>query len=177
MSPRRPALASPGIAPLFQALSLAELEAAACFGAAVLLALDGAAVAGQETGALYLRAQDRLVLGQRLRNAVLARAGLARQPAALDGADDVVLALALGDAAHLADHAPQRRSREIHFLVAAIDRDLAAARLEPDARDRVLAATGRIGVALRVDFLLAQQSRRRSRAAVAGVALRHDGIR
>jgi hypothetical protein len=84
---------------------------------------------------------------------VLDRAGLARKAAALDGGDDVVLAFATGNLERLVDDETQRRAREIDFLVAAIDGDLAAAGLDPDAGDRVLAATGGIGAALRVDFL------------------------
>jgi hypothetical protein len=44
-------------------LTLRELEAAAGFGFAVFLALDDAAVAGEETLALQQRAQARLVAG------------------------------------------------------------------------------------------------------------------
>ena len=73
------------------ALALRELEAAAGLGAAVLLALDDARIAGQEAGALDRRAQRRLEPGQRLGDAVLDCSGLARKPAALDGRDDVIL--------------------------------------------------------------------------------------
>src|SRR3546814_6033521 len=55
-----------------------ELEAAAGLGLAVFLALDDAAVAGEEAGALDGGTQRRLVAGQRLADAVLDRAGLAR---------------------------------------------------------------------------------------------------
>ena len=138
-------------------LALRELEAAAGLGAAVLLALDDARVAGQEAFALDRRAQRRLVAGQRLGDAVLDRAGLARQAAALDGGDDVILAVAVGDVERLVDDQAQRRASEIDFLVAAVDDDLARARLQPDARDGVLAAAGRIGAALLVELLLAKQ--------------------
>src|SRR5688500_1092483 len=73
--------------------ALRELEAAAGLGAAVLLALDHTAVAGKEPGGFDREAQRRLELGERLADAVLDRAGLAREAAALDGGDDVVLAL------------------------------------------------------------------------------------
>src|SRR6476661_9610099 len=88
-------------------LALRELEAAACLGAAVLLALDDARIAGQEPGLLDDRAKRRLVAGQRLADAVLDRAGLAGKAAAGDGADDVILALTLGDVEHLVDHEAQ----------------------------------------------------------------------
>src|SRR6185503_548744 len=99
-------------------------------------------------GGLDLHAQVRLELGERLADAVLDRAGLARQAATLDGGDHVVLAFALGDLERLVDHQPQRRPREVDFLLAAVDHDLAAAGLEPDAGDRVLAAAGGVGAAL-----------------------------
>src|SRR5689334_21021572 len=75
-------------------LALRELEAAARLGLAVLLALDRAAVASQETRRLDHAAQRRLVAGQRLADAMLDRARLARQAAAGNGGDDVVLAVA-----------------------------------------------------------------------------------
>jgi hypothetical protein len=75
-------------------LALRELEAAARLGAAILLAFDHAAVAGEEAGGLDRRAQRGLVLAQRLGDAVLDRAGLARKAAALDRGDDIVLAFA-----------------------------------------------------------------------------------
>src|SRR5690606_15913074 len=86
-----------------EALALRELEAAAGLGAAVLLTLDHAAVAGEEAGGLDRGAQRRLVLGEGLRDAVLDRAGLARKPAALDGGDDIELLRAIGDREGLVD--------------------------------------------------------------------------
>src|SRR5690606_13272908 len=141
-------------------LALRELEAAAGLGAAVLLALDHAAIAGEEAGGLHGAAQFRLELAQGLADAVLDRAGLTRKPAALDGGDGVVLALAVGDLERLVDDQTQRRTGEVDFLLAAVDGDLAGAGLEPDAGDRILAAAGGIGAALRVDFLLAQHGGR-----------------
>src|SRR5690606_29703720 len=117
--------------------ALRELEAAASLGPAVLLAFHHAAVAGQEACRLHRAAQRRLVFGERLADAVLHRAGLARKPAALDGGDHVVLAFAAGDLERLVDDEAQGRAREIGFLVAAVDRDRACARLEPDARDGI----------------------------------------
>src|SRR6185437_2080110 len=54
-----------------------------------------------------------------------------------------------GDQRLAQDHA-QHGTGEIDFLVAAIDRDLAGARLDPDAGHRFLAAAGGIGAALGV---------------------------
>ena len=123
------------------------------------LTLDGTAVAGQEASGLDRSAQNRLELGQRLADAVLDRTGLARQTAALDGADHVILTFALGDAEHLVDDETQRRTCEIDFLVTTVDRDLARTRLQPDASDGVLTTAGRIGAAELVQFLLTQRGR------------------
>src|SRR5471032_2147398 len=61
------------------ALALGELEAATRTGAAVLLALDHAAVADEEAGGLDAAAQRGLELGERLRDAVTHRACLDRK--------------------------------------------------------------------------------------------------
>src|SRR3954471_10244101 len=140
---------------LYSALALGELEAAAGAGAAILLALDHAAVAGQEAAGLHRPAQAGLELGQRLGDAVTHRAGLARQAAAGHRGDDVELAVALADVERLLDHHLLGRAREVDLLVTAIDGDLAGAKLHPDAGDGVLAPAGRVGAALRVDLLLA----------------------
>src|SRR5690606_13063554 len=97
-----------------------------------------------------------LELRERLADPVLDRAGLAGEAAALDGADHVILPLTLRDRERLVDHQTQRGACEVDFLVAAVDDDLAAAGLDPHAGDGVLAATGGIGAALRVQLLLAQ---------------------
>ena len=81
------------------------------------------------------------------------RAGLAGQTAAGDGADDVVLAGAVGRDQRLLDHHAQHRTGEIDFDLAGVDDDLAGARLDPDAGDRVLALAGGIGAALLVELL------------------------
>src|SRR5690242_5629593 len=141
-------------------LALRELETAARTGAAVLLALDHAAVAGQEAVGLHRAAQRRLELRQRLGDAVAHRARLARQAAARDGGDHVELAVALADVERLLDDHLLGRAREVDLLVTAVDGDLAGAELHPDAGDGVLAAAGGVGAALRVDFLLARRGRR-----------------
>src|SRR5690606_26105455 len=89
--------APPSITAFAIRLALRELEGLAGLGAAVLLALDDAAVAGQEAVRLQDRAQRRLIVGQGVRQAVADGAGLARQARALDRADDVELGLAAGD--------------------------------------------------------------------------------
>src|SRR5207253_11260186 len=105
------------------------------------------AEAGQETLALDRDAQGRLVAGQCGRDAVTDSARLAGQSAALDGRFDVILALAIRDIEDLIDDQAQSRTREIDFLLAAVDDNLARARLEPDACDRILAAAGGISTA------------------------------
>src|SRR4051812_42805471 len=70
--------------------ALRELEAATRLGAAVLLALDHAAVAGEEAALLEDSAKLRLEIGQSLRHAVAHRAGLTRKTAASHRDGDVV---------------------------------------------------------------------------------------
>src|SRR5690606_41963155 len=57
----------------------------------------------------------------------------------------------------LQDHA-QHRACEIDVELTLVDRDLAGARLDPDAGDRVLALAGGIGTALAVELLLVARS-------------------
>src|SRR5205085_6955212 len=85
------AAARPFLANVIAALALGELEAAPRLGLAVLLALDHAAVAGEEAAALERATQVRLEVGQRLRDAVGHRAGLSWQAAARARAGYVVL--------------------------------------------------------------------------------------
>src|SRR5690606_6048442 len=133
----------PFVFSLSEALALRELEAAAGLGAAVLLALDHAAVAGEEASCLDGAAQRRLELGERLADAVLDCTGLAGKTAARHCADNVILADTIGDLERLGNDQAQRRAGEKHLLIAAIDGDLAGARLDPHACDGILAATGR----------------------------------
>ncbi len=79
--------------------------------------------------------------------------GLAGQTAAGDGADHVVLAVAGGRDQRLLDHHAQHRAGEVDFDLAGVDRDLAGARLDPDAGDRVLALAGGVGAIELVDLL------------------------
>src|SRR3712207_6637437 len=66
------------------ALALRELEAAAGLLPAVLLTLDDARIAGQEAFLLERAAKLRLIVGQRLGEAVTDRAGLAGETAAVN---------------------------------------------------------------------------------------------
>src|SRR5262249_28086439 len=129
-------------------------EASSGFALAVFLALDRARIAGQKPALLQDAAELRLVAGERNGDAVTHSPGLAREPTAADGADDVVLAFALrGDQRLLQDHL-QHRTREISGVVLAVDGDLPGSALHPHAGNGVLALAGGIGAALRVDLLL-----------------------
>ena len=66
--------------------------------------------------------------------------------------DHVKLGLAAGFDQRLGNHHAQHRARKVLLLVTAIDRDLAGARLDPDAGDGFLAAAGAVSTALSVDF-------------------------
>src|SRR5215475_8826029 len=147
----------------FAASALGELERAAGFGLAVLLALDHARVAGEEAAALEHGAQIRLVVHQRLGNAVAYRAGLARQAAARDRAHDVVLAVATGRHQRLLDQHAQDRAGEIGLDRTLVDGDRARARLEPHPRHRVLALSGGIGAPGLVELLDVARRLRRLR--------------
>src|SRR6202035_6010790 len=81
---------------LTKQLALRELERFARLGAAVLLALDHAGVAGKEAALFQNAAQIRLEVSQRLRDTVTYCACLARQAATGHGADHVVLARTRG---------------------------------------------------------------------------------
>src|SRR5262249_12122648 len=94
-------------------LALRELEAAAGFGAAVLLTLDGTAVAGQEAFMLQGAAQRRFEIGQRLADAVTDRTGLAGETAADHRRDHVELAGAIDDAEGLVDDHAEHRTGEV----------------------------------------------------------------
>src|SRR5581483_2042746 len=72
---------------LIERLALRELEAPAGLAAAVLLALDGAAVAGEEAFLLQRGPEIRFIVRERLGDAVAHRAGLAGEAAAGDRAD------------------------------------------------------------------------------------------
>src|SRR6201992_4271308 len=89
---------------LAKQLALRELERLARLGAAVLLALDHAGVAREEAALFQNAAQIRLEIGQRLRDAVTHRTGLARQTATSHGADHIILARTSGGDQRLLDH-------------------------------------------------------------------------
>src|SRR5690348_8772860 len=112
--------------------ALRELEAASGLGLAVFLALDHATVAREKALRLQRRTKPRLVIEQRLGDAMPHRAGLAREAAADHGAVHIELAEAIDDDERLIDQHAQHRPREIDRAVATVDGDLARARLHPD---------------------------------------------
>src|SRR6267378_6447362 len=132
---------------------LRELERPPRLGLAVLLALDHAAVAGQEAAALEDAAQLRLEIRQCLGEAVAHRAGLTGQSAARHPADDVVLAVAIGQNQRLRNHHAQYRSGKENFDLPVVDGDFAGAALDPDAGDGVLAFAGGVGATEIVELL------------------------
>ncbi len=89
------------------------------------------------------------------------RAGLAGEARTQHRHVDVELAETIGHLQGLGDHHAQHRTGEVDLLVAAVDRDLALARLDPDAGDGVLALAGGVGAALRVDLALVGDGLRR----------------
>src|SRR5215472_7638111 len=133
-------------------LPLRELEAAACLRTAVLLALDDARIARQEPALLQNGAQIRLERDQRFGDSMAQRTRLSRQTAAGDLADDVVLTVARGGDKRLAKDHAQHGTREVDGLFLAVDVDATGARLDPDARDRVLALARGIGAAVPVEL-------------------------
>src|SRR6202790_2581771 len=161
---------------LAKQLALRELERLARLGAAVLLALDGTAVAGQETTLLQHAAQIRFEIGQRLGDAMTDGTGLARQTTTGDGADHVVLTGTGGCDQRLLDHHPQHRTCEIDFDFTGVDDDLAGPRLDPDAGDRVLALAGGIGTNIFVDLLDIFRGFRRRRLELRQLIERLHGI-
>src|SRR4051794_33245516 len=123
-------------------LPLGELEPLACSRPSVLLALDGAGIAGEESRFLECRAEVDVELGERAADAVPDGAGLTRQPAAADVHEDVDLAELLDHLEGLLEHHLARLAPEVLVERARIDRELARAGLHAHAGDRFLAATG-----------------------------------
>src|SRR5262249_28313032 len=99
-------------------LALRELEGLARLGAAVLLALHGTGVAGEEAALLQAAAGLGRKIGERLGEAVPPRAGLARRAAAGDRADHVVLPATPRRDQRLLDHHAQHRTGEVDFDLA-----------------------------------------------------------
>src|SRR5262249_25681896 len=112
-----------------------------------------ARIASEEATTFEHAAQVRLVGHQGFGDAVPNGPGLTRQPAARHRADDVVLAGAIGGPDLLLDQHAQHWTHEIELDSAGVDHDLAGARLDPNARERVLALAGGIGAPVLVELL------------------------
>src|SRR5690606_12500989 len=134
-------------------LALGELEGAAGLRAAVLLALHHASVAGEEAALLEQSAKLRFVEGERAGDAVAHGTGLAREAAAGDGGDDIVLAAAVRRFDGLLQVHLKNRPGEILGELLVVHRDLAGARLHPNAGDGVLALAGGVGAAMSIELL------------------------
>src|SRR4051812_48015131 len=106
-----------------------ELEPPACSPASVLLALDGAGVAGEESRFLQRRAEVAVELGQRAADAVPDGPGLTRQPAAADVHEDVDLAQLLDHLEGLLEHHLAGLAAEVLVERARVDGELARAGL------------------------------------------------
>src|SRR6185437_4540183 len=135
------------------ASALGELEAGARLAVAVFLALDHPRIAGQEALLLERRAKLGLVMGQRLGKAVAHRARLSREAAAAHRHRQVILRDAVHHHEGLAQDHAQDGSREILVERLAVDGGEAPARLDPDARDRVLAFSRSVGAPILVELL------------------------
>src|SRR5829696_9635713 len=98
-----------------EALALRELEAAAGLLPTVLLTLDDTRIAGQEAFLLERAAKLRLIVGQRLGEAVTDRTGLAGETATVNVDGDVVLAFALGDLERLRQDHAEHGAGEVHL--------------------------------------------------------------
>jgi len=134
-------------------LALGELERTTCLALTEFLTLDNAAVAGEEAVLLQNAAQLRLVMCQSLGQAVADSASLTGETTAGDRCNNIILAVAIGQHDRLTQDHLQNRASEILGEVLAVNGDLAGARFDPDASNRILTFAGCVGAALCVQFL------------------------
>src|SRR6188474_2751182 len=125
-----------------QTSALAELEAAPRLALAVLLALDHAAVAGQEPAAAQHLVQGGIALEQRARQAQAHRAALSRGAAAEHVDPDVPLLAYVRGVQRRAGVIALLLDREVALEGPAVHQDLACALGHAHARDRRFAAAG-----------------------------------
>src|SRR5690606_35233958 len=137
---------------LYSGLTLLPLLAAAGFAETVFLALDFAAVAGQEAFGFQARAQGRLEIHHGAGAPVAYGAGLTGRTATVNGDHDVEFAVALDVDDRLLNHHLVSRADEVFFERFAVDDDLAFAALQPDTGGRSLATAGGIGATLFVQL-------------------------
>src|SRR5690606_30126881 len=137
------------------ASTLRELEPLACSGAARLLALDHARVAGEQAGSAQLGAVLLVGLAQRASDRVPHRTGLAGHAAAAHVRLDIEGAERVGRGERLLDVLHQRRAREVVTQGAAVDIPLPGAGNQVDPGDAGLAAANGLPAKL---FSAAHQS-------------------
>src|SRR6516164_162370 len=130
-----------------QRLALGVLRSLTGLLEAVLLPLRRPCVAGEEAGLLQRRPVLRVDERERPRQPESQRAGLARDAAAADARDHVELALGAERHERLSDDLLVHLVREVRVERPAVDRPLAGARDDADARDGLLAAARAGGVA------------------------------
>src|SRR5688572_3368167 len=118
----------------FAALALGELRALAGLLEAVLLALDGAGVPGEEPRGLQLAARLLRLLGERPRDAVAQGVRLAGGATALEPGDHVVAASQPEQLQRRAHGGPVSRAGEVLVERTAVNRDIAVPREQPHAR-------------------------------------------
>src|SRR5438874_2181019 len=112
------------------------LLAPPCLVQAHLLSLHLARVARHQPGRAQRSLEPCIILDQRTRDAMAHRAGLAALAAAIDVHHDVEARRALGELERLAHHHAAGLAAEELVDRLAVDRELASAGLEEDARDR-----------------------------------------
>src|SRR5713226_285627 len=130
-------------------LALGELEALARPGAAGLLALDDARIAGQEPLLPQLRAMPLVREAQRPRDRQPQRPGLPRHPTAATDGPHVAGPERVGRGTRLLDVRPERRPRKIVAERATVDVPLPRAWREIHARAPDLAAPDGVPAELR----------------------------
>src|SRR5689334_13053959 len=150
---------------------LAVLEALAGAGLTGLLAFLLARVAREEAVFLELGAQRRVDHQQRAGDAVAHRAGLTRLATTAHVDGDVELGRLFHRLERLADDHHRSRAAEVDFRGLAVDGDLTGARSEQHARDRVLAPTGAVCLAVNRGHLRGLIPGRRAQPA----SVRHAG--
>src|ERR1043166_3305723 len=131
---KAPRLAPAGLRKFFSRLTLAELEAFARAGLAVLLALLHPRVAREKAIGLQNRTQVRVRFEQCASDSMTNRAGLTGRTATTDIHTHVELVRRFRPRERRRDHTAQRIGRKIVFKSAAIDSDLARAHSEAHAR-------------------------------------------
>ena len=125
-------------------LSLGELRCTAGAFETVFLSFLHSRVAGQEASLLEHRTKGFVILQKRSCKTVTDRAGLTGHAAAGDAADDVELVVQFGHVEGLTNDELQRVETEVIVDISVVDRDLAGAGIDTNARDGFLSAAGAV---------------------------------